>query len=142
MITIFFTLYEDLLVGIAAGIAMELLLHLFHGTPLRSLFKPLVEVSFIDKIYMLKVEHSAIFTNYIGLKSKLNAVPAGMDLTIDFTDTVFVDHSVLENLHYFERDYINAGGKFQIIGMNDHKKLSNHEYAARKKDKSLVHSVK
>jgi MFS superfamily sulfate permease-like transporter len=142
LITIFFTLYEDLLVGMAAGIAMELLLHLFHGTPLRSLFKPLIEVSFTDKMYMLKVEHSAIFTNYIGLKSKLDAVPAGMDLTIDFTDTNFVDHSVLENLHYFEHDYINTGGKFQIIGMNDHKKLSNHEYAARKKDKSLVHSIK
>jgi MFS superfamily sulfate permease-like transporter len=87
------------------------------------------------------VENSAIFTNYIGLKSKLDAVPAGMDLTIDFTDTNFVDHSVLENLHYFEHDYINAGGKFQIVGMSDHKKLSNHQHAARKKNKSLVDSL-
>ena len=142
LITIFFTLYEDLLVGMAAGIVMEIILHIIHGTPIRSLFKPIIEVSFNEGKYILRVENSAVFTNYLGLKSKLDAVPAGMDLSIDFSDTNFVDHSVLENLHYFEYEYVNGGGKFRIIGMSEHKKLSNHEYAARKKSRDLVYSVK
>lgn len=133
LVTIFFTLYEDLLVGMAAGIVMEMILHVIHGTPIRSLFKPIIEVSFNDGKYVLKVEKSAVFTNYLGLKSKLDAVPAGMDLSIDFSDANFVDHSVLENLHYFEHEYVNGGGKFSIIGMSEHKKLSEHIHAARKK---------
>jgi MFS superfamily sulfate permease-like transporter len=142
LVTIFFTLYEDLLVGMAAGIVMKIVLHVIHGTPIKSLFKPIIEVSFNDGKYVLKVEKSAVFTNYLGLKSKLDAVPAGMDLSIDFSDTKFVDHSVLENLHYFEHEYVNGGGKFSLTGMDEHKKLSNHQYAARKKNRSLVLSLK
>jgi MFS superfamily sulfate permease-like transporter len=117
----------------AAGIVMEMILHVIHGTPIRSLFKPIIEVSFNEGKYVLKVEKSAVFSNYLGLKSKLDAVPAGMDLSIDFSDTNFVDHSVLENLHYFENEYVNSGGKFSIVGMGEHKKLSEHVHAARKK---------
>ena len=34
LVTIFFTLFEDLLVGIAAGIVLKMIIHLFNGTPI------------------------------------------------------------------------------------------------------------
>lgn len=39
IITILFTLFEDLLVGIAAGILLNTFIHIYHGAPINSLFK-------------------------------------------------------------------------------------------------------
>lgn len=133
LVTIFFTLYEDLLVGIAAGIALEIIIHVLNGAPIRSLFSAPVSVSFEGDHYLVEVEKSALFTNYLGLKNKLEAIPQGMQVTIDLSQTKLVDHSVMENLHHFERDYIAEGGTVQILGLDDHKPLSNHKLAARKK---------
>lgn len=43
-----------------------------------------------------------------------------MIVTVDFSGTKLVDHSVLENLHHFATDYIAEGGCFEIIGIADH----------------------
>jgi len=138
LVTIFFTLYEDLLVGIFAGMALKMLIHLYHGAPLNALFRSPASVSFEDSHYVVEVEKSAVFTNWLGLKGKLEAIPQGMHLKIDLSKTRLVDHSVMENLHHFEHDYINAGGQVEIVGLEDHKPLSNHKLAARKKSKSIV----
>ena len=132
LITIFFTLFEDLLVGIAAGILLKIIFHLFNGAPLSSLFKADVLVSSNENVFLVEVEKSAVFTNFLVLKSKLEAIPAGMDVTLDFSRTRLVDHSVMENVHHFEHDYISKGGSFRVTGLDNHKKLSNHETAARK----------
>lgn len=133
LVTIFFTLYEDLLVGIAAGILLKLIFHVLHGAPLKALFKAPVSVSFEGDRYLVEVQKAAIFSNYPGIKDKLEAIPQGMHITVDLSRTAMVDHSVLENLHHFEHDYVAAGGHFEIIGLHDHKPLSNHKHAARKK---------
>lgn len=133
LVTVFFTLYEDLLVGIGAGMLLKLIIHLINGVPLKAFFKSPVEISFVDNHYLVQVEKAAIFTNFIGLKSKLEAIPAGMDVTVDFSNTRLVDHSVLENLHHFEHGYIAQGGQFRIQGIEAHQPLSNHQLAARKK---------
>lgn len=137
LITIFFTLYEDLLVGIAAGILLKIVFHLVHGAPLKALFKAPVSVSFEDMNYLVEVDKAAVFTNYMGLKNVLEAVPQGMNLTIDLSKTQLVDHSVMENLHHFEHDYIAAGGSVSIVGFDDHQPLSDHKLAARKKSRKL-----
>ncbi|MEY3366853.1 MAG: hypothetical protein RI973_8 [Bacteroidota bacterium] len=132
LVTILFTLYEDLLVGIGAGMLLKIIFHLFNGAPLGSLFKADVVVSAIGKDYLVEIEKSAVFTNFLGLKSKLEAIPQGMDVTLDFSRTRLVDHSVIENVHHFEHGYISNGGSFRVTGLENHKKLSNHEKAARK----------
>jgi len=133
LVTIIITLYEDLLVGIAAGMALKIIIHVANGLPIRSLFKSPVSVSFEDDNYLVEIEKSAVFTNWLGIKGKLDAIPQGMHLTIDLSNTKLVDHSVMENLHHFEHDYVAAGGTVKIIGIDDHKALSKHDLAARKK---------
>lgn len=135
LVTIFFTLYEDLLVGIAAGMALKIIIHLIHGAPLRALFRSPVIVSFEDEHYLVEIEKSAVFTNWLGIKGKLDAIPQGMHVTIDLTNTKLVDHSVMENLHHFEYDYNAAGGKLSITGLHEHKPLSGHKLSAHKKTK-------
>lgn len=133
LVTTFFTLYEDLLIGIAAGMLVKILIHIVNGAPISSFFKSNVTVSFHDDQYLVEVNKAAVFTNYMGLKAKLDAIPQGMHVTMDFSNTHLVDHSVMENLHHFEADYHAAGGTFTIIGFDEHILLSKHKLAARKK---------
>jgi MFS superfamily sulfate permease-like transporter len=133
LITIFFTLFEDLLVGIAAGIILKICIHLYNGASLKSLFKAPIAVSFTDKAYLIEIEKAAIFTNWLGIKEKLDSIPQGYDITIDLSSTKLVDHSVMENLHNFEEDYLENGGTVKIIGLESHQSLSNHNLSARKK---------
>ncbi len=136
LVTIFFTLFEDLLVGIAAGIALKLILHVMRGAPFSALFKAPIEVSFEGDEYLVSIEKAAVFSNFIGIKNKLQEIPPGFNVTVDLHKTRFVDHSVLENLHHIQHDYEHSGGRFQIIGLSDHKPISAHTLAARRKNKS------
>jgi MFS superfamily sulfate permease-like transporter len=132
LVTIFFTLFEDLLVGIAAGMLVKIIIHLINGAPLANLFKSPVFVSFTDNQYLVQIEKSALFTNYLSLKAKLDAIPLEMHVTIDFSKTKLVDHSVMENIEHFVSDYTKSNGTVEIIGLHEHKPLSTHKLAARR----------
>jgi MFS superfamily sulfate permease-like transporter len=141
LITIFFTLFEDLLVGIAAGIATKMIVQLYYGAPLKNMFSAPVSVSFADGRYLVEVQGSASFSNYLGLKAKLDAIPHEMDVTVDFSRTRWVDHSVLENLHRFAQDYEAAGGKVHLTGLDNHRPVSKHELAARHNRNAAVQAA-
>jgi MFS superfamily sulfate permease-like transporter len=142
LVTIFFTLFEDLLVGIAAGMLLKIVFHLINGAPLSSLFKAPASVSFDDdKHYVVEIEKAAIFTNFLGIKSKLEAIPAQMNVTIDLTNTKLIDHSVMENIHQFQYDYTEHGGQVNIIGIEEHKPFSNHQLAGRKKTNLKIPAI-
>lgn len=133
LVTIFFTLFEDLLVGIAAGMLLNMIIHLYHGAPLSSFFKAPTEVLFQGNEYLVKVSKAALFTNYLGVKRKLEEIPTGFHVTIDFKNSKLVDYSVMENLQHFKNDYESKdGGLVQIRGLEEHKPLSSHELASRK----------
>jgi MFS superfamily sulfate permease-like transporter len=133
LVTIFFTLYEDLLVGIAAGIVLQMLINVVDWDLLRTLFQAPTEVSFTDDEYLVEINQSAVFSNYMGIKSKLEAIPPGFKVTIDLKNTKMIDHSVMENLHHFVHDYKASGGKVEIIGLEMHQPVSEHHLAARKR---------
>lgn len=133
LVTIFFTLFEDLLVGIAAGIVLKMIIHLINGTPISSFFKAPTEVSFEGNEYYVKISKAAIFTNFLGIKRKLEEIPSGFNITIDLGKTKLVDHSVMENLEHFKHDYESYDNStVQIIGLENHKPLSNHPLSSRK----------
>jgi MFS superfamily sulfate permease-like transporter len=133
LVTIFFTLYEDLLVGMAAGILLELAIQLYYGAPLRHLFRAPVSVSFVDSRYLVEIEGSATFSNFLSIQAKLDAIPQEMDVTIDLTQTRWIDHSVMDNLYRFSHDYEAAGGRVLLTGLDHHQPVSRHTLAARRK---------
>ncbi|WP_366186872.1 SulP family inorganic anion transporter [Flavobacterium ovatum] len=132
LVTIFFTLFEDLLVGIAAGIVLKMVIHVINGTPISSFFKAPTLVSFEGDNYLVEIDKAAIFTNFLGIKRKLDAIPSGFNVVIDLKNTKLVDHSVMENLEHFKHDYESNGGTVKIIGLEKHKPLSDHDLAGRK----------
>ncbi len=137
LVTIFFTLFEDLLVGIAAGIILKMVFHVVRGTPISSMFKAPTVVSFEGDNYLVEIDKAAVFSNFLGIKQKLEEIPPAFHVTIDLKNTKLVDHSVMENLHHFQHDYEATGGKVDIIGLDNHKPASNHHLAARKKNASV-----
>ncbi|MDF2157354.1 SulP family inorganic anion transporter [Algoriphagus sp. CAU 1675] len=132
LVTIFFTIFEDLLVGIAAGIVLKMIIHLINGTPISSFFKAPTVVSFEGNEYLVEIDKAAVFSNFLGIKRKLEEIPAGFNVTIDLKNTKLVDHSVMENLHHFQHEYEEHGGTVKIIGLENHKAVSSHHLAARK----------
>ncbi len=129
-------LATDLLWGIVIGIGVKLLIHLFNGVPLRSIFKPYLDVELLDsKTALIRARFSAIFTNWIlfrrqlarlGLKEKKNVI-------VDLSDCKLVDHSVMEKLHELQDDFEREGVSLEIRGLENHRPLSDHELAARKR---------
>lgn len=128
-------LATDLLIGILIGIGVKLLIHLINGVPIRSIFKPYLDVELLDKkTALIRARFSAIFSNWILLRRQL--VRLGLkerkNVIIDFSDCRLVDHSVMEKLHDLERDFESEGVELKIQGLENHQPLSEHKLAARK----------
>lgn len=133
LVTIFITLFEDLLLGILAGVILKMIIHLYNGAPLSSFFKAPIVVSFEGNNYLVEISKAAVFSNYLGIKRKIEEIPYGFNITIDLKNTKLIDHSVIKNLHLFQIDYENNGGTVKFIGIDDHKPFSSHQFAGRKK---------
>ena len=132
-VTIFFTLIEDLLIGIAAGLILKLIIHLFNGAPLSGLFSTNVSVLEKGDSHVVTIDKCAVFSNYLGIKSYLDQLPQGKKITIDLSNARLVDYSVMSNLKRFQQDYEDQNGTVAIIGLENHRSLSAHSLAARKK---------
>lgn len=132
--TIIAVLATDLLIGIGIGIALKFAIHLVNFPPIRSLFVPDVSVEEQDeKTYLVRVRHAAVFTNWIALRSRLNALNVDRDVVLDLSETHLVDHTVMEKLEEMEREFEGKQRRLFIKGLDNHQKLSSHPHAARKK---------
>lgn len=132
--TIIVTVATDLLIGVAAGVAMKFGFHILNGAPLRSLFKARYEFYEGPDDYQIKVKDSAIFSNLIGYKKLWNKLKPGKKVSISFEDARIVDHSFMEALHHLEEEYHHSGGSVAIQGFDNFKSFSNHPFATRKFD--------
>ena len=129
--TIVVTVATDLLVGVAAGIALKLLVHRVNGAPFRSLFRANVGVRIAGASARLTIHGSAVFSNYLGIKAKIDAQTAHL-IIVDLRQCAVVDHTVMEKLHETARALAAEGRRLSIRGLDDHRGLSLHPMAARK----------
>jgi len=132
LVTIFVTLVEDLLLGVAAGIIVKFIFHLANGASLKSLFKAKYNIDQHENTTRIKVYENAIFSNLIGFKKMLDNLPKDTHIYIDLESAKLVDHSFLSFLHQYQSDYTLEGGVFKIHGLDDHKSLSSHDLSTKK----------
>lgn len=131
--TIIVTLAEDLLLGIAAGILVKFIFHLYNGASLKSLFKAHYTKDESASTITVKVSESAIFSNLIGFKKMLGKLPDGSSKVIfDLSETKLIDHSFMAFITHFQKEYNFRGGDFQIIGLENHKSFSEHDLTTKK----------
>lgn len=132
LVTIFVTVAEDLLLGVAAGIVVKFIFHIANGAPIRSLFSARYAVVENHDAYEIKVQDSAIFSNLLGFQKMWKSLKPGKRIVFDFSEAKLVDHTFQEALHHFEEDYHNTGGTVKITGFSSHRAFSTHPLAAKK----------
>jgi MFS superfamily sulfate permease-like transporter len=134
VITIVGVLATDLLVGVLIGIFAKLAIHLGRGVSLKNLLKLSYRVERTDAgTYHIKVKGSAIFSNFIGLKSEVSALPEGKTVIFDLSEAYLVDHTVMEFIDHYRHDYAERGGRCEIRGLENHEAFSDHPLAARRR---------
>lgn len=138
LVTIVVTLVTDLLIGIGMGILTKLAIQLSYGVKLSDIFTPKIEIDVNNDIYFVRVTRAAVFSNYLALKGKLETLPQGKNVKVDFSEAPYVDHTVMENITRFKNDYEQAGGKMELVGFESYQTLSDHPLAARKNQRLTV----
>ncbi len=131
--TIVGVLATDLLEGIAIGIGVKVVLHALNGAPIKSFFKPMLEVEQRgDGSVVLNVKHSAIFSTWIALKKRIETTKGAKEIIIDLSDAKLVDHTVMEKLDALKTELALRDCALSIRGLEKHRALSAHPHAARK----------
>ena len=132
--TIIGVLATDLLSGIAIGIGVKAAFHIFNGAPWLSLFRLRVNVERGENDGItVAVKDSAIFSTWIGLKKRLEHLKGEPTVVLDLSETLFVDHTVMERLKEMENEFKENDSTLVITGLDQHRKLSDYPTAARKK---------
>jgi len=133
VLTIIAVLATNLLAGVLIGIAAKLLIHLGRGVPLRNLLTICYRVERRDAgTCTIRVSGSAIFSNFIALKSELSELPDGKSITFDLSEAYLIDHTVMEFIEHYRENYIERGGRCEIHGLASHEPYADHALAARK----------
>jgi MFS superfamily sulfate permease-like transporter len=135
--TMMVTLATDLLIGVATGLVLKVLIHLKNGATVRSLFKAIVKEHRDRDTLTLTVHEAAIFSNYLGLKKRLDSIDSSVRrVVVDFDNCWVVDHTVLAKLQSLERTWKDR--ELLLTGFDGHLPLSHHELADRRKARILV----
>jgi MFS superfamily sulfate permease-like transporter len=135
--TLVVTLATDLIIGVFTGILLKMVIHLFRGATLRTLFKPNVAVHYesIADRFLVSIHNVAIFSNYLALKKRLDNIPKGKDVVVDFDNATLVDHTVMEHLHAYKALYERQGGHMELKEMGHLIPRSQHPMAARRRSR-------
>lgn len=133
VVTIIGVLATDLLIGVFIGIAAKLILHLLRGVPFKNLFKINYVIEQTEPgTHHIRVSGSAIFSNFIGMKSEVSRLPDGKNVIFDLSEATLIDHTVMEFIDHYREDYIARGGQCSVSGLDNHRAYSDHPLAARR----------
>lgn len=134
LVTIIATLATDLLIGVGLGVLTKVAFHLWNGCPIQGLFRPQIEYrpQGGDRA-VLTLHQSAVFSNWLSVSRAINdAAQRHDEVVLDLSQTLLVDHTVMEKLHQLSDDIERSGKKLNIVGLDSHATLSDHPLAARK----------
>jgi MFS superfamily sulfate permease-like transporter len=142
--TLIAVLATDLLIGIVIGILLKMIIHVVNGVPVKALFKPYIDVEDVDDNTSLIVAHqSAVFSNWIPFRRQIEQIGLiqRRNLVVDVSDTVLVDHSVMEKLQEMKRDFEQEGLQFEVRGLDTLRPLADNVHAARKRGLASVRRI-
>lgn len=131
VITIIGVLATNLLFGVLLGIVAKLVLHLLRGVWLENMFKIHFTVRRPNQhTIVVKIIGSALFCNFLPLKTALAGLENGKTIVFNLTDGYLIDHTVMDFFHDFGEQYAAQGGHCVQIG-HALETFSDHQLAAR-----------
>ena len=144
VVTLIVVLSTDLLIGVAAGIALKMVIHLANGVPLKSFFKAWVEVEDVDeKTSRIIARESAVFSNWIPFRRQIEDIGLVQkrNLILDLSGATMVDSSVMEKLEEMQGEFEQEGLRLELRGLEDFRSFSRSSHSARKKELTPVRRI-
>jgi MFS superfamily sulfate permease-like transporter len=134
VITIIAVLMTNILAGVAIGIVSKLLIHWMRGVSPKNMLKISYQVEHWDAdTWTFRITGSAVFSNFISLKTEMTEIPDGKTVIFDLSDVYLIDHTVMELIDHFRQNYIDHGGQCEIEGLDKQVPFSEHVLAARRR---------
>lgn len=141
VVTLVAVLATDLLWGIGIGIALKMVIHNINGVPLKSMFKPFLDVEDVDSsTSRITAQGSAVFSNWIPFRRQIEqlGLVQHRNLIIDLSGADLVDHSTIEKLEEMQRDFEQEGLRLELVGLDALQPLSSSAHAARRRGLGTV----
>ncbi|MET8340527.1 SulP family inorganic anion transporter [Streptosporangium canum] len=133
--TLLVTLATDLLIGVAAGLAVKSVLHWLRGVPVPVFFRPRAEVTRAGPVLHVRIPGAAVFTALLPLRRAVNSAGdtgAGItEVVIDVKDAAMVDHTFLAGIDAMSREWPTATLTFR--GLDRFQPVSSHPQATRRR---------
>ena len=124
--TLVTVLFSDLLKGIAVGVAVTFVVHLYRArqNPLHFLGQTYSTGTTLEQdasgTYLLNVRGVANFLSILGLDKRLSSIPKGKDVVINLAQSKLIDVTVMETIRDFQRLHENTSGTVKIFGLENH----------------------
>jgi MFS superfamily sulfate permease-like transporter len=132
VVTVVAVVFTDLLKGVGIGLVFSVYFILKGNMKLAYFFKK--EQHHEGETIFMDLAQEVSFLNKAAIKQTLAHLPAGSNLVIDASNTVYIDHDILEML----RDFLTVGSKDKGI----HVSLQNFKPEYKMDGMSHVHSGK
>lgn len=138
VVTLMTTLLSNLITGIGVGVLFTFLIHLLLSKKILlfslNIFKPNVLMYLEEQSgnYYVSVKNFCSFLNFFRLKKKLDQIPESGHAIVDFSLCEFVDHTVMEGLHDYQRAFERKNGFFEVMGLDIHAAETQHPFSVRK----------
>lgn len=130
--TVGITLLEDLLLGIAAGFALEVAFQVVRGVKPRELARCAFDVREREGQTLVTVSSPAVFTNTIDLRKTLVDAPEDRPVLVDLQHARTVDHTVMAMLEGLRLARAKRRAEpMVIVGLASYSRNSLHPLASR-----------
>jgi MFS superfamily sulfate permease-like transporter len=131
--TIVCTVAVDLLVGIAAGIALEAVVHCVRGLRFQD-FRPCrFDTSEQGSTRVVTVQSPALFVNALALRQRLLDTPDDRALVLDLRHARYVDHSVLSMVDAVRRSRQSRSvAPLEVVGLDAYANPDAHPLSTRR----------
>ena len=78
----------------------------------------------------VKFSGPVVFTSLITIRSQMDKLPEGKNVTLDMSDAGLFDHTVREKFQDIADEYARStGGTVTVIGIDNHRATNKHELA-------------
>jgi MFS superfamily sulfate permease-like transporter len=132
VVTILVTLSTDLLIGVGAGIFTKFLFCLWFGATPNMLFTSVEAPEIKEGKAVFTMPEACCFSNIVGFKAQISAVELDKGITLDFSNTILIDHTFVRELTSIKREFGSKGRTVCLVGYDKLSALSHHPEACRR----------
>lgn len=135
--TVAVTLFTDLLVGVAFGIALKVIINMMNGARVRDfLYLNMDVVNNNPEIAEIEANGSLLFTNNMKLGEFLDSLTKYKEVKFNFEKLELLDHTSLATIQKWKKLQEDLlGMRISLNGLENHSKLGDSEDSVLKKGK-------